>query len=104
MTLVSPTTTYAEALLVGCIAISAHLLTQRRPTWAEWLCAAAFLAALSGAKSTVLPIVLGGYVTILVLRPLARRALPVGIFGLVGLTVGVELLAQRVLYGGSTRA
>ena len=99
----SPTTTYAQALLVGVVALSVHLLAARRTTWGEWLCAGALLVAVSGAKSTMLPIVIGGYVAVLVMRLFTRRPLPRPVFGLLGIAVVVELLAQRLVYGGSSQ-
>jgi hypothetical protein len=104
----SPTTTFAQMLLVPTIALSVAMLSRQpapRPggtSLPAWLAVGLLFGALAGAKATVIPVVASGYLAVALLaavhRRLDRRALV-----LFGLAATAMLLAVRLLYGGQSR-
>jgi hypothetical protein len=118
----SPTTTFAQALLVGAAAASLALIrsplaretsaSTSRPAAAVaggrdvvhsrlWFPAVMSLVALSGAKGTALPVLAGGYASVLLFTALLERRLQRAAATLLGVTLVVLLLAQRFVYGSS---
>jgi hypothetical protein len=100
----SPTTVFAMAVLIAVIALSTELLmADRRPGPAVWVLAALTLAAASGAKGTLLPVLIAGYVAVVLMAFLVTRRLHVAGLGLLALSTVWFLLAQKFIYGGSSQ-
>jgi len=99
----SPTTTFAQMLLVPILALGLRLLSADVPAPRRlWVATALVLAAVSAAKATVLPFVMAGFLGVVLLaavrRRLDRRAL--ALFALCAVTF---LLVQRLVFGSQSR-
>jgi hypothetical protein len=102
---ISPTNTFAQALLVPALAMLLPMIRSARvPTGREWVALALLLAALSGAKATILPILLGGCVGAFVLGALVRRRIQPRLLVLSALTGVIWLAATETVYGGGSRS
>lgn len=101
---VSPTTAFASVMLMGDVAVALTLLGREvRPRRSAWAAAVVLLAATSGAKGPAVPVLLAGYVAVLVMSLLLRqrpgwRAPVLALLCLV--TLGV---AEVVIYGRSAQ-
>jgi hypothetical protein len=103
---VSPTTIFAMALLIATAAATFELLRpgpSTRWTYGLWLVLALMLAAVSGAKGSLLPIVLAGYLCAVLMALLFQRRLDRAALGMLGIGVVWFLLAQKFIYGGSSQ-
>lgn len=99
----SPTTTFAQVLLIPVLAAGMRLLRSDVPAPRRlWVTAALLLAALSAAKVTALPIVMAGFLGVVVLGALRRR-LEGRALALFTMCAVVFLLARRLIYGGESR-
>jgi hypothetical protein len=103
----SPTTTFAQMLLVPTIALSVALLSRQPPrpggkSVPAWVAVGLLFVALAGAKATVIPIIASGYLAVALLAALQRR-LDRRALVLFGLAATAMLLAVRLLYGGQSR-
>ena len=100
----SPTTTYAQALLVAGVAASLPLLERGQVRGAGgWVAAIVPLLALSGAKGTALPVLAAGYAAVILFTALLHRRVHREAAALLGITVAALLLAQHYVYGSSTQ-
>ncbi len=100
----SPTTTFAMAVLVAPTLMLVDGLTRTEPlprTW--WLAIALSLAALSGAKGSMLPVVLAGLVAVVLMELIVHRRIHRRALGLLAIVVVWFELAQRLVYGGSAQ-
>ena len=105
--LLSPTTAFGQVLLVGFVAVGVAMLSPSGSPpggvrVAYWVVAVVLLGAMSGAKSSMLPIVIGGLVSVLLMWAVTRTRPAMATFGLLGIAVGLQLVAARLIYGGST--
>jgi hypothetical protein len=99
---ISPTTTFACAVLVGCVAITVELVDPDSPgPPTAWVAAALLVAASSGAKGSALPVLLAGWVSLLLMALLLRRRVNWPALGLLALGVLAFLAAQKYVYGPS---
>lgn len=99
---ISPTTAFACAILVGCIAVSIELLDpDERPPATAWVAAALLIVASSGAKGPALPLLLAGWISLLLMGLILRRRVVWSALALTVLGVVVFFVAQKVIYGGS---
>ncbi|MDQ6687617.1 MAG: hypothetical protein M3Z50_08410 [Actinomycetota bacterium] len=100
----SPTTVFAEAMLVGVIGVSVILLDADGPRpWTAWIAAIALVFAASGAKGSLPSVLMCGYVAVVLMTLLLRRRVDRHEVGLLLLGVVAFVLAQRFVYGGSTQ-
>ncbi len=103
-TYISPTTAFACAVLVGCAAISVELLDpEARPPATAWIAAVLLIVASSGAKGPALPVLLAGYVSLLLMGLLLRRGVNWTALILTAFGAVVFLVAQKVIYGGTAQ-
>lgn len=104
--ILSPTTVFATALLIATAAVTFELLrpageaAHRLPLW---LVLAVLLGAISGAKGSLLPVLLGGYAAVLVMAAVFSRRLHRAALGMLLIALAWFLLAQQVIYGGSAQ-
>ena len=99
---ISPTTVFAGAVLLGCAAVSIELLDpDGRPPATAWIAAVLLLVASSGAKGPALPVLLAGYVSLLLMGLLLRRQVNWSALALTAFGAVVFKVAQEVIYGGS---
>lgn len=100
----SPTTAFAMALLVAPVLVVIEYLDDRIPMpWPSWAVLAVSLGAISGAKGSLLPVVLGGLASVIAMRLLIRRRLHRRALGVFALGAFWFLLAQQLVYGGSSQ-
>jgi len=100
----SPTTPFACAILVGCIAISVELLdTDVGTPRTAWVTAIILLAASSGAKGPALPVLLAGWVSVILMALLLRRRVHWPAIGLALIGLSYLLLAKKLVYGDSAQ-
>ena len=100
----SPTQTFGAALFTVVLMLFLRALTNDdAQTRGYWLVVALVLGLLAGAKSTFLPILLAGLVTVMLVRLVTRRPLTRPVLLLFVLTLCWMLFAQVVLYAGSSR-
>jgi hypothetical protein len=103
-TYISPTTVFACAILVGCIAITVELLDpELRPPPTAWVAAGLLVLTSSGAKGSALPVLLAGWVSVFLMSLLLRRGVSWRAAGLIGMGTVVFVLAGRIIYGGSSQ-
>ncbi|MEU8145254.1 hypothetical protein [Nonomuraea sp. NPDC048901] len=91
----SPTQTFGALLCVPVVLVLVGYLRRERTGWGGWVLVGVLSAALTGAKATFLPLLLGGLVLVLVVRRWSRPAL-VGI----GIMLAGLAFAQFVVFGG----
>jgi hypothetical protein len=72
----------------------------RRRASSEWALVGLFLAGCSGAKGSILPVVLGGLLTLGAWRLLTSHRSGPGMIGALSLTVAVLLVSYVLLYSG----
>lgn len=100
----SPTTVFAMALLIAVIAVSAELLyASRLDHRGAWAVAVLVLGAVSGAKGSLLPVLLAGYLAVVTMGLVLDRRLHRAGLALFGVGVAWFLLAQHFIYGGSAQ-
>jgi hypothetical protein len=103
-TYISPTTAFACAVLVGCAAVSVELLDpDDRPPLTAWVAAVLLIGASSGAKGTALPVLIAGWIAVIVMGLLIRRRVHWAALGLAAFGLVVFEIAQKVIYGGSAQ-
>ncbi len=103
-TFLSPTTAFAMALLVTPVVVIVDALDpDTEMGWGAWAVIVVSLGAVSGAKGSLLPVLLGGLVAVLAMALLLRRQLHRRALGLTAIGVGWFLLAQHYVYGGSSQ-
>ncbi|MFG1964011.1 hypothetical protein [Nonomuraea sp. NPDC049028] len=71
----SPTQTFGALLCVPVVLVLVGYLRRERTGWGGWVLVGVLSAALTGAKATFLPLLLGGLVLVLVVRRWTRPAL-----------------------------
>lgn len=100
----SPTTTFAQMLLVPILALVLTLLDHDLPArWWTWVASGVVLAAVSAAKATVLPFVAAGLLGVVLLAALLERRLDRRALGLFALSVAVFLVVQNLVFGSQSR-
>jgi hypothetical protein len=110
----SPTQTFGTAVFTVALMLCLRALSDedaqndrahknQTQTRGYWVVVALVLGLLAGSKSTFLPILLAGLVTVILGRLVTRRPLTRPVILLFGLTLGWLLFAQVVLYAGSSR-
>ncbi|HUR08791.1 MAG TPA: hypothetical protein VM347_40060, partial [Nonomuraea sp.] len=91
----SPTQTFGALLCAPVVLVLVGCLRREPAGLGGWVLVAVLSAALTGAKATFLPLLLGGLVLVLVVRRWSRPAL-VG----AGITLACLAFAQFVVFGG----
>lgn len=103
----SPTTIFAMALLIAVTAVSLELLGPydgpERERIGLWLVLVVTLGAVSGAKGSLLPVLLGGYAAAVLMALVVRRTLDKVAFGILVIGAVWFEVAQRLVYGGSAQ-
>ncbi len=103
-TYISPTTPFACAALVGCAAVTVEILDPgERPRWTLWVAAVLLVGLASGAKGPAIPVLLAGWVSVVVMALVVRRRLHTRALALSAIGLVVLAVAQRVVYGGSAQ-
>ena len=101
----SATQTFGTAVFAVVLMLCLHALSSdlaHRETAAYWVVVALAMGLLAGAKSTFLPILLAGLVTVILARLVTRRPVTRPVLLLFALTLGWLVFAQFVLYGNAS--
>jgi hypothetical protein len=98
---ISPAQTFAHLLFAAAVVLILDAYQRREPTTA-WVVLAVLLAAASGTRATILPLLLAGILTTIVVHALVRRRLhrPSVIVAL--MTLPLLAFAQVIVFGGGT--
>jgi hypothetical protein len=98
---VSPAQTFGHLLFAAAMVLILDAYQRREPV-TTWVVLAVLLAAVSGTRATVLPLLLAGVLTTIAVHALVRRRLhrPSVIVAL--MTIPVLAFAQVVVFGGGT--
>ncbi|WP_433515867.1 hypothetical protein ACQP2T_09945 [Nonomuraea sp. CA-143628] len=96
---ISPTQTLGALLFAPLVLVLLDLLERRRPDTGKWLLAGLFLAVLTGAKATYLPLLGAGLALVAAVEVLRRRRPSGNVLIMLGMTTACILFAQFVLFG-----
>lgn len=101
----SPTHALVMPLQMVLLVLVVEMIRREQWRWGPWLLTVVVMVAVAGAKSSALPTIVAGLFLALVIAAVLRRARMVRTLGvLLGSAVAVFLVAQRLFYGGGTRA